>query len=52
MTFYVTRRESNLLASIKVHVNVGKHKAMSCERVLKTAAQLEKEIRELLRMTA
>jgi transposase len=33
----------------KVKANASKHKAMSHERLLKTEAQLEKEIRELLR---
>ena len=37
------------LDGTKVQANASKHKAMSHERMLKTEAQLEKEIRELLR---
>jgi hypothetical protein len=37
------------LDGTKVKANASKHKAMSLERMLKTEAQLEKEIRELLR---
>ena len=37
------------LDGTKVKANASKHKAMSHERMLKTEAQLEKEIRELLR---
>ena len=33
----------------KVHANASKHKAMSHKRMLKAEAQLEKEIKELMR---
>lgn len=45
------RRELNLVASAKVHVNASMRKVMSFAWMLKTEARLEMEIRELLRKT-